>query len=437
MSELELAAEWRAGSDGDDSERQTFGELTIKVGSDGVPLTEVEDTIARSVRPHIYVPSAPVAEWFLMNWWRLRWEGRHEDGRRESAEWFRAHSLASLGHGYAWPAIEFSSDGEFVQVRSSAEATADVAGIRYLRNANLFIPAGDFESAVERFVDEVEGRLTTCLPHVRTITELRTELREERSKASTARTCRWQALAGINPGDASDDWVELVSDLASDVGDGACGEMLAAVENPKAARQVVQETKSSSTTIDLRWTTNVQHRQKRGELPWERGARAAAETRAHHHLPSGPLSDEALGELVSTTLPLAGEASKTAHVLGGGFRNGITNGRTAIIVPTRRTEGQRFYLARLIGCALASSDHFLAVTGASTAFQKFARSYGQELLCPWEALDAFTDEHGMDEEGVALAAEQFQVSQWLILSTLVNRGKLSRSRLPRPRLGSA
>lgn len=86
----------------------------------------------------------------------------------------------------------------------------------------------------------------------------------------------------------------------------------------------------------------------------------------------------------------------------------------------------------MIGCAIASSEaeHFLPVTTSATALQKFERAFAQELLCPWDALDAFTDEHGMDEEGIAEAAEYFQVSEWLVLTTLVNRGKLPRHRLP-------
>ncbi len=48
-----------------------------------------------------------------------------------------------------------------------------------------------------------------------------------------------------------------------------------------------------------------------------------------------------------------------------------------------------------------------------------------------ELLDDFTDDNGLDDEGIADAAEHFRVSEWLIQTALVNRGKLSRDRLPR------
>ena len=70
------------------------------------------------------------------------------------------------------------------------------------------------------------------------------------------------------------------------------------------------------------------------------------------------------------------------------------------------------------------------VTDAATALQKVERSFAQELLCPFTALDAFTDEHGLDDDGIDDAAEHFGVSQRLILATLVNKHKLGRHRLP-------
>jgi Zn-dependent peptidase ImmA (M78 family) len=99
---------------------------------------------------------------------------------------------------------------------------------------------------------------------------------------------------------------------------------------------------------------------------------------------------------------------------------------------SRRIETQRFYLARLIAAAhvLSQDQHLLPVTDASTALQKLERSFAQEFLCPWASLDAYTDEHGLDDETLIEAAEHFHVSEYLVRSTLVNRGKVSRSRLP-------
>lgn len=430
MDDLEVAVDWVGGGDGDPVSAATFGALAVVAG--GTPLTEVEDTIARTTRPHVYVPASAVAEWLLSSWWRLRWEGRRPSLSRD---WKRAHSMAAIGRGYAWPALEVSSDGEFVQLSMAAEPKADVSAIRYLRQATIDIPAARFESAIDRFVDRVVGRLASVLPGEQTIAELQAELREERARPSVARQCKWQALAGIDPGDASEAWLEAAAELASEAGPAASDELFAAapptLDGLAQARGALEAMKASTSTIDLRWVQPTGVGRVEGELPWQRGARAATELRRDHGLGLGPLADEALGDLLSVKLPLSGATSKNARVFGGGFRNGVTNGRTAILLASRRAESQRFALARMIGCASAvpAAQHVLPVTDGSTALQKFERSFAQELLCPWSALDAFTDETGLDDESIVDAAEHFQVSEWLVRSTLVNRGKLSREHL--------
>src|SRR4051794_13820225 len=107
MRELDFSVSgWLAGGDGDDLDRATLGSLRISAGAEGVPVTEVEDKLAQTVRPHINVPIYPVAQWLLANWWRLRWEGRPN---KPSRAWRCAHSLAAIGGDHAWPAVEFSS----------------------------------------------------------------------------------------------------------------------------------------------------------------------------------------------------------------------------------------------------------------------------------------------------------------------------------------
>lgn len=77
------------------------------------------------------------------------------------------------------------------------------------------------------------------------------------------------------------------------------------------------------------------------------------------------------------------------------------------------------------------TESFLPVAVPRTAMQKAARSFGQELLCPWEELEAWVTEQGTGEDASAGAAETYRVSELLITSTLVNRGKIDRERLAR------
>jgi hypothetical protein len=429
--------DWISSAYGDEESRATTGSLRITAGEGlRTPITEVEveDTISRTVRSHVNVPLVSVATWLLMNWWRLRWEGRPARPARPSTDWRRVHCLSGIGGDDAWPALEFSSDGEFIQLHMEAENRPDVAAVRYLRNVNIEVPAEKFEAAVERFVDVVEARLTTLVPRYRLLSELRAELAEERRSPSVARGCRWQALAGINPGEAPEAWIEAAETLVEEAGQRAGDEIMSALpelgEGLPAAAQVVDAMKRSATAVDLTWVGALAAPVAR-ELPWQRGARLAKDMRKRHRLGAGPLSDDALSELLSVPVPLRGEPMKKL-ALSGGFRNGVANGRTKIIWPSARPANQRFFLAKMIGAALvlAPEEHVVPVTNRDSALQKVERSFAQEFLCPWASLDTFTDEHGLDDDALLDAAEHFQVSEWTVRSTLVNRGKLSRDRLP-------
>jgi hypothetical protein len=434
MAELSFELiNWIAPTYGDEEVRATTGSLRISAGEKDmpIPITEVEDTISKTVRSHINVPLVSMATWLLANWWRLRWEARPA---KVTTEWRRAHWLSGIGGDDAWPALEFSSDGDFIQLHMEAESRAEVAAIRYLQNVRLEVPAERFEAAVEQFVDVVEARLSTLVPQYQVLSELRAELAEERRSPGVAKVCRWQALAGIDPGEASEAWIKAAEILIEEAGPRAGDEIMSVLpefnKSIPAAVHVLDMMKKSSTAVDLSWVESAAAPVNR-ELPWQRGMRLAKEMRRRHHLGAGPLSNEKLSELLSVPVPLPGQHMKAAP-LSGGFRNGVTNGRTKIVWPSSRLTGQRFFLARMIGAALVLSpdEHVLPVTGGYSALQKMERSFAQEFLCPWAALDAFTDEHGLDDDALIEASEHFQVSEWMVRSTLVNRGKISRDRLP-------
>ena len=289
----------------------------------------------------------------------------------------------------------------------------------------------DFEAAVDAFVEQVEGRLAEEAPGERTIAELRAELSEERADPVLAEQCKLQALAGIDPGEAPEGWLEVAADLTALAGRAASEEVMAAAPRSEGAlestRRTVEAIRASPTTVNLAWVGHDPS-VRAGELPWERGARLAQGVRAEMGLGEGPLSDARFGDLLGVRLPLASAGKRD---FGGGFANGGGLAHTAVSVPSRRVDNQRFALARLIGWARAApaGEHLLPVTDAGTALQKVERSFAQELLCPFAALDAFTDEHGLDDDGIADAAEYFGVSQRLILSTLVNKKRLGRHRL--------
>jgi len=182
--ELEID-EWLPSSDADPLARATMASLRISV--DGLSLTEVHDRAAKTVRQHIHVPASLVAEWLVMNWWRLRWEPTPE---RWNSRWAEAHSMAAIGEGYAWPDLSISSDGVFVRLDMPAEQTYDLAGIRYMTDLTTEIPASQFERSVDDFLSTVESRVSASRCGEHRLRELIRELRAERNAEDFSRASR-------------------------------------------------------------------------------------------------------------------------------------------------------------------------------------------------------------------------------------------------------
>jgi|GEM_PF-3945104 len=199
-AELAFDLAWLSSSDGDAVERATFAALTITAGTDRVPITEIDDVIAQTVRSDIRVPTLQLAEWLVVNWWRLRWEPRAE---KLSPTWLRAHSMASTSTDVPWPALQVTSDGAFLRLEARAEQVRDVAAIRYLRDIDISIPAAHFERGVDGFLTRLDARIASCVPDDRELAELIDELRIERSNPKLVRACKLQAMAGFDPGASS------------------------------------------------------------------------------------------------------------------------------------------------------------------------------------------------------------------------------------------
>jgi hypothetical protein len=422
-------SEWLSSGIAPAQERETLASLQITAGLEGIPVTEVYDGLAKTVRTHINVPAYPLAHWLLVNWWKLRWQPGPDE--ELSPDWLLSHSLAAVGGDTAWPALTFASDGEFIQLRQVAERFADVSAIRYLQPVFLDIPAADFEAAVDALLETVLARLSLRLPEERELFELYDELREERGDSEQTALCRQQALAGLDPGSASQEWFSAVRAIEQQAGSDALDELLATSSSGgvRSIDEAIAAMRASPLRIDLAWVNGMP--QPGAGLPWERGAELARAVRQRAGIAPGPIDQVKLGALVGATLPLKVAAPLAARGLKGGYRNGARDGRTAILVPSHHPESQRFYLARLIGAAAMAgpAQHVLPVSSARTAFQKAERSFAQELLCPWQDLKEFLADLGTDDDAIAEAASHFRVSEKVIQTTLVNKHKLPRDQL--------
>jgi len=430
MPDLEFKVNGWVSSDLlDPAERETLASFTITAGERLAPVTEVNDLLAHTVREYIHVPAYLVARWLVVHWWRLRWEPRPEV---PTWGWLQSHSLSAISSDYAWPSVTFASDGHFIHLLGRAEPISDVAAVRYLRSVDVRIPVHAFEKAIDAFLDVVEMRLASRVPAERELAELRAELREERCDAALSRQCRLQALAGFDPGAADAAWLHAAQELATEAGPVAGDEVIAA--SPRlsgqldGARRAIDAMRTSRCFVQLPPRFDMSLPQG-AEFPWQRGQRLAAALRRKLGWTSGPIGTRDLESVLDIKLPVP--ATYRERVLIGAYTDHAV-GSTSVLVASPRLANQRFFFSRLIAAALVMgpADRVLPVSDVGTSLQKLERAFAQELLCPWAELDAFTTEKGTDEEGVLEAAEYFGVSEYVILTALVNNGKVSRSRLP-------
>ena len=425
MFAIDLDGDWLGGTS--DAADATFGSLRIRAGD--IVLTDVDDTVAKTTRSAIRVPASLVAEWLILHWWRLRWEPRVE---APDTAWRWAHTMASISSEFAWPPLEIASDGEFVQFVMPRGRRPDATAIRYLQDVpNIDVPASDFESAVDRFLDVIEERIRSSTPKDRSVVDLRMELREERADPARAQQCRWQARAGFDAGDAPEAWTTEIAHLAEAVGARAMEDILASrgpTPTPQSVEAFLKRLRRAKTTIDVSGVRGITPSTKRGRSkPWERAAEAAALARSKFGFGAGPVSNGRLEEILGAHIPVSVDSGPTG--VSGGLRDA---GVTKVLVSNSRVASQRFYFARLLGLAVDLGDEpILPVSNAATAAQQFGRAFAQELLCPWAELDVFTDEHGTEEEAILDAADRYSVSEMMIATILVNHGKVPRERLSR------
>jgi hypothetical protein len=426
MTRLRIGVEgdaWLGGAN--DAEEATFGAFAIR--TDDEVLTEVQDRLAKSTRDTIRVPTVHVAHWLLMHWWRLRWEPQP---KRPTSAYRHAHCLAAIGLGIPWPVLDVVSDGETVLLTMHPEPHADAAAIRYLSRATVEVTATEWERAVDAFVETTVSRLGAVLPHDTLLRELRDELAAERGDPALARRCRLEAMAGFDAGDAPDAWWTSTERLVEEAGEQASADLLADTGGGDGARQVVDTLKRGTIEVDVAGLSRLHSAELTapGKKPWERASAAARRARAELGVSAGPVSDKKLGELLGASL---GQMTASPSAFAGAFRPRDGAGNARVVLRSERPTSRRFALARMMGLAalLPRSEQVLPLSSVKSATQKFGRAFAQELLCPWDELDAYTNEHGVDDESIGAAADRYQVSEQVITAALVNKGKLDRDRL--------
>lgn len=412
---------------GSEEERATFGAFVLE--ANGRRLTEGVGVEGNELRPGPYVSGYYVAQWLAWNWWRLRWESRPvgETGR----DWDFAHRLSSIGEGYVWPNVEISSDGFRSRLTSVPTVETEAALFRYLGAPRTEVVSADvLEQSIDRFIVSVLELLNERNVRDTNLHRLWQDLKQARENEALSRFRRFEACLGHDPDEVDENGILTSLADATRLGQDALEELAAHRHGTgvPSAEEVVEASRRHG--FDSRPQDAVRLHSRDG-IPawgscaaWKVGVTAARALRRQESLNGEPLENPRLADLAGTMEAAIGDPRPTKSI---SFTFDDDNGGSRLALRSKWETGRRFDLARLVGDRLCvdGEEPLLPATQSYTYRQKVQRAFAAELLCPFEAVDAFLGDD-LSEERCNDAAERFKVSPLTIRTLLVNNGRIER-----------
>lgn len=425
---------------GSEEERATFG-LFAMTANDRL-LTAGEDVAHGALRHGPHVAGCPAAEWFVWNWWRLRWEGGSPAEPRAARRWSFAHRMSSIGEGYAWPNVTIQSDGLRSILRSEPSRDPGATAFRHIGAAeHETVPAGSLEAAIDGFVEDVLARLGES--RGANLHRLWDDLRAEREDPALARFRRFEARLGCDPDEADEGAILRHLEDAAELGEEALGEIAddaafagvapGAMMSARDIREAAARDGFDADPAGAAALADIAGLPRPGTVEaWRAGYGGARKLRDREGLDGAPISDTRLAELAGATT-----AAVTQRRRRGGLSFALDgpDGRARVALRSRWKTGRRFALARLIGDRILGAagdrpaERLFPATRAYSYRQQAQRAFAAELLSPFGAVEDML-EGDYSEDKQTAAARRFDVSPMTIQTQLVNHGRLDRADAP-------
>ena len=411
---------------------------TLRLAVNNRLITRIVD---EQQRPHDgpRVSAFRLAEWFLWNWWRIRWEPSRSRG--DSLSWRQAHETASIGGGWLWPRLTFDSDGQTVTIHFAGSEATVTEPVSYVGDVDeQFVSAQNFEQAIDSFLQQVMSHLSRNQLSPNPVGRMWGELRDEREDPKLTTYRRFEALLGHNPDEADRRVIDQLTKDRAVLGEQATNEI--AADAPlttgvamtadsllgvasQSGFDISKNNLGSSPMTDN--TMALMETDQPGPLvPWQIGRNAAEALRRGERLGERPITDRLLCEMCG--LP-SGAFTRSSRIKPPMAYTLASKRGQRFVFRARVPTGRRFDAARLLGDKLLvrNDEPLQPATNTHTFRQKMQRAFAAELLCPFDALVARLDGDRSDES-IEEAAKKFRVAPMLVATCLENNGMLDSSR---------
>lgn len=459
---IELKREHLA--EGAPEERASFGHLVIHAGQ--TLLSEGFDHLVELRRDGPLASGYHLAEWFLWNWWRLRYEPRLSG--HLSLDWRQSHCMAEIGEGYVWPNITIVSDGQRTVIQSAPSERGEVSSFRYYGAPHpVLLPWSNVGAGIDNFVATVMAATNAANIRDANLDRLWRDLAAERGDLEIARFRRYEALLGTDPDELPEEMINCRLADAAVLGDSAVDELAAAAAGAGIdAVLTLEELKeiALSSGQEMRDGDALQFEHRAAAIPRhlvrgehgpiaeimrtqasprtlrqgpspvdltptetrsaaELGVLAAREARLRANLRHGAIDDKRLAEIAGVSRSVL-KSAPDKQPISFTLRESSTGDR--IVLSGKRAENRRFDLARLIGDRLIwGSQPMRPSTNARTYRQKAQRAFAAEFLAPIESVKARIEDDFSDDAKCEVA-RHFNVSSMVIDRLLKNNHVIPR-----------
>ncbi|MBD5557868.1 MAG: hypothetical protein HDQ92_04815 [Desulfovibrio sp.] len=415
-----------------------IGELNVT--ADGAPLAKNKDRELGNEKECALVSALPFARWAASSFWRILYEPGPLNDQPAPVWWRMAHEMTSIGEGWAWPHIAFTSDTCQVRIIAHGQSEVDSSWqrARYTASGEWYIPLPEMREGLRNFITEVKDRLSEAGRAPEITDELNERLAEDRDDG--ARNYRIiEAMLGYDPGYGPAPLMRKFCDLAERRVDMAILMEIAGGLNPLAGLERNDqfsglERAYSSMKSGVKATLKLPHISRpSAREPWDYGQQLARDLRRQYGLScTEGIDQKCLLDFFRLTrsqfqrVPSAGAVSLCKKY----------NDRLSISFKSMRScssfymEQRRFQLGRILGAYLASAPHakWLALSDGSTWEQQMQRNFACEFLAPLDGILAMipTEPNDLSLTQVQKIAKHFEVTPFTLINSLMNNHKMDR-----------